>query len=396
MLVEKVRALASNMHQRTIAIRRHLHMHPELSFQEEQTGKYIQQVLDDFGIRYTGNWAGYGVVALIEGNQPDNQVLALRADMDALPILEENDVDYCSKNKGVMHACGHDVHSSSLLATAGILQSLRQEFKGTVKLIFQPGEEKHPGGASIMIEEGVLEDPAPGAILGQHVYPQLEAGKVGFITGPAMASSDEINIRITGKGGHGAAPHETIDPIAISATIITALQQIVSRRSNPITPSVLTIGKINSDGGSFNVIPDAVDMMGTFRTFDEDWRSEAHELIRKTVNQIATSMGGRADVDITVGYPSLSNDGTLTAFCKESAIEYLGKDNVVEIPIRLTSEDFSYFARRVPGCFYRLGVANEKKGIIHKVHTSRFDVDDIALEVGPGVMSWLAISKLRG
>lgn len=396
MLIEKVRALASNMLQRTIAIRRHLHMHPELSFEEELTGKYIEEVLDDFGIPYKGKWAGHGVVALIEGNQPDDQVLALRADMDALPILEENEVEYRSQKEGVMHACGHDVHTSSLLATAGILQTLRQEFNGTVKLIFQPGEEKHPGGASIMIKEGVLENPAPSAIFGQHVYPQLEAGKVGFISGPAMASSDEISIRITGKGGHGAAPHETIDPIAISATVITALQQIVSRHSNPITPSVLTIGKINSDGGSFNVIPNAVDMMGTFRTFDEAWRTVAHELIRKTVNQITSGMGGRADINITVGYPSLSNDEALTVWCKETAVEYLGSDNVVDIPVRLTSEDFSYFARRVPGCFYRLGVANKKKGIVHKVHTSRFDIDDKALEIGPGVMSWLAISKLQG
>lgn len=395
MLKEKVLSLAQNMQARTVAIRQHLHMYPELSFREEQTGKYIQQVLKDLGIAYTDSWAGHGVVGIIEGNKPDSKVLALRADIDALPIMEENEVEYKSRNAGVMHACGHDVHTSSLLSCAGILQSLRTSFNGTVKLIFQPGEEKHPGGASILIEEGVLENPKPSVILGQHVYPQMEAGLVGFRQGPSMASSDEIHMQVRGKGGHGAAPHETVDPIAITATLISALQQVVSRRSNPATPSVLTFGKINSDGGSFNIIPNAVSLLGTFRTFDEAWRKEAHELIRKVCHGIAESFGAEVDLEILVGYPALENDPELTAFCRESAIELLGEERVKDIPIRLTSEDFAYYSKVVPGCFYRLGVANESKGITHKVHTSRFDIDNLALITGPALMSWLAISQLN-
>jgi len=394
MLKDKVKDLAKGVYQSVVADRRHIHMNPELSFQEEQTSVYIQSVLDDIGIPYTSGWAGHGVVGIIEGRKPGSAVLALRADIDALPIQEENAVEYRSRNDGVMHACGHDVHTSSLLGVARILYELRKSINGTVKLIFQPGEEQIPGGASIMIKEGVLKKPEPGEILGQHVYPLLPAGHVGFRPGKFMASADEVTLTVIGRGGHGAVPHFTIDPIAISAQIISALQLLVSRFNDPTMPSVLTFGKIVSDGGSFNVIPEAVKMIGTFRTFDETWRKRAHEKIREIAEGIATGFGAKCKVDIHVGYPFLVNDEDLTAQCIESAQGFLGEPQVHALPLRLTAEDFSYYTHHVPGCFYRLGVAKPNAQQISPVHTPTFDIDESALITGPGLMSWLAITRL--
>lgn len=371
-------------------------MHPELSFHEEETSRYIQDILKHLRIPYTTNWGGgHGVVGMLECQKPDSGVIALRADMDALPITELNDVPYKSMNQGVMHACGHDVHTASLLGAVTILAELRSQINGTIKLIFQPAEEKLPGGASLMIAGGVLQDPIPHGILGQHVHPQLPVGSVGFRSGQAMASSDEITIRIKGKGGHGAMPQLVVDPIMISAQVISALQSVVSRTSDPLMPSVLTFGKINSDGGAFNVIPDSVTILGTFRTFDEDWRHSAHERVRTISQGVATSLGGSAEVDIQIGYPVLINDYPLTTRCLDAAREYLGVSQVQEIPQRLTSEDFAYYTHRVPGCFYRLGVANPGKGISSPVHTPTFDIDEKALEIGSGLMAWLAISELQ-
>lgn len=395
MLPGTVKELAKKYHSQVVAMRRHLHMHPELSFQEEETSRYIQDILRHLRIPFTTNWAGHGVVGILEGQKPDSGVIALRADMDALPITELNDVPYKSMNHGVMHACGHDVHTASLLGAVTILSELRTQINGTLKLIFQPAEEKLPGGASLMIESGVLKDPVPHGILGQHVHPQLPVGSVGFRSGQAMASSDEITLRIKGKGGHGAMPHFTIDPIMIAAQVISALQSVVSRASDPLVPSVLTFGKINSEGGAFNVIPESVIILGTFRTFDEDWRRSAHEKIRTIAQGVATSMGGSAEVDIQIGYPVLINDQALTICCVDAAREYLGNAQVQEIPQRLTSEDFAYYTHQVPGSFYRLGVANPGKGITSAVHTPTFDIDEKALEVGSGLMAWLAISALR-
>jgi len=394
MLKEKIKQLARQYFEEVVDIRRHLHQHPELSFEEVETGKFIAQKLNEFGIPHEHGVAEHGVVGWIRGKKNDGRVVALRADMDALPILEANDVPYRSQNEGVMHACGHDVHMASLLGTARILQALREAFSGTIKLIFQPGEEKAPGGASIMIKEGVLENPEPASIFGQHVHPPLEVGKVGFRGGQYMASADELYVTVTGKGGHGAMPHNAVDPVLIASHIVVALQQIVSRHIDPTIPAVLTFGKINSTGGSTNVIPNEVKLVGTFRTMDEKWRFAAHERMKQLANSIAEGMGGRCDFYIEVGYPVLLNDEALTARSRQAAEEFLGAENVVDLPIRLTAEDFSYYSQQMPACFYRLGTGNPAKGITSPVHTTTFDIDEQALEVGMGLMAWLGLKEL--
>ncbi len=393
-LQSKVKTLAHKGFASTRKIRRYLHQHPELSYQEKETGKYIATTLKSLGIKYETGWADNGIVAYIQGKQTSKRVIALRADIDALPITEANKVSYKSKNIGVMHACGHDVHTASLLGAAKILQELRDDFGGTLKLIFQPAEEKLPGGASILIKEGVLKNPTPISIIGQHVHPPLAAGKIGLRAGQYMASADEIYVTVTGKGGHGALPHDCIDPIVITSHIITALQQIISRNANPSTPSVLTFGKINSTGGATNIIPNEVKLMGTFRTMDEKWRYSAHKKMQKMAQSIAKSMGAKCDFNIHIGYPSLINEPALTGRIKDFAIDYLGKKNVVELPIRMTAEDFAYYSQAMPGCFYRLGTGNKKKGIISPVHTNTFDIDEEALRTSIGMMAWLAIKEL--
>ncbi len=351
-------------------------------------------MLLDNGITAVEDCAKTGLIALIHGKNPESATLALRADIDALPILEKNEVDYKSSNPGVMHACGHDVHTSSLLGTALILNELKDEFNGTVKLIFQPGEERLPGGASIMIKEGVLEKPNVDTILGQHVMPLIKAGKVGFRKGLYMASADEIYITVNGKGGHGAHPHMNIDPIAISAQVITGLQQVVSRMAKPATPSVLSIGKIVGNG-STNIIPDKVEMEGTFRTFDEEWRNRAHTLIEQTVQQICRGLGGSADVEIRRGYPCLENNPELTERTRTSAIEYLGEENVEELEIWPAGEDFAFYSQQIPACFYRLGTRNEDLGITSMLHTPTFDIDEKALLVGTGLMAYNALKEIN-
>lgn len=370
--------------------RRHIHAHPELSFQEEQTAQFVSSILDEIGIKHQTGVAGTGIVGLIEGQEADSRVIALRADMDALPIREANEIPYKSTNEGVMHACGHDVHTSSLLGAAAILHHFRDQWKGTIKLIFQPGEEKLPGGASLMIKEGALQNPAPRKIWGQHVHPPLEAGKIGLKPGPYMASADEIYLTIKGKGGHAALPQDVVDPIVIAAHVILALQQVVSRRSDPATPSVLSLGKIIAEGAT-NVIPDEVYIEGTFRTFDEAWRREAHDLIRQIATQTARAMGGDCDAKVEVGYPFVYNDPELTKNTKSLAIEYLGEENVVDLPLRMTGEDFAFYSQTMPGCFYRLGTGNPEKGIISPIHTPTFNIDEEALKVGMGLMAWLAV-----
>ena len=394
MIKEKIQKLAKNYFNDTVEMRHHLHANPELSFQEVKTGKYIAQKLNEFQIKNEHGWAENGVVGLIEGKNPDKQVVALRADIDALPILEANDVPYKSKNDGVMHACGHDVHTASLLGAARILNEIKSDFEGTVKLIFQPAEERFPGGASIMIEEGVLENPSPTSIFGQHVHPPLEAGKIGLRPGMYMASADEIYVTVKGKGGHGALPHDCVDPVVITAHIITALQQIVSRKSDPTTPSVLTFGKINSTGGSTNIIPNEIKLEGTFRTMDEKWRKKAHKMMRAMAKGIAKSMGGACKFKILKGYPFLINDDELTLKAKQFAIEYLGPENVVDLPIRMTAEDFAYYSQKMPACFYRLGTGNKAKGITSPVHTNTFDIDETCLELSSGLLAWMAVKEL--
>jgi amidohydrolase len=378
-----------------IAIRRHLHAHPELSFQEVETARYIEQLLARWGVEFQSGIAGTGIVALVKGRQPEGKIVALRADMDALPIQEAGNAPYKSTNPGVMHACGHDVHTACLLGAVRILHTLRAHWTGTVKCIFQPGEEKLPGGAGMMIAEGVLENPAPESIFGQHVHPPLRAGMVGFRSGRYMASADELYVTVKGRGGHGAMPQLAIDPILLAAQIIVALQQIVSRYSDPTIPSVLTFGKINSVGGATNVIPNEVRLEGTFRTMDETWRAEAHRRMKKIAVSVARSMGGACDFQILKGYPVLHNEEKLTDHARAWAAEYLGAEQVVDLPIRMTSEDFSYFSQAMPACFYRLGTGNPEKGIQAPVHTDTFDIDESALETGAGLLAWLAVKALE-
>ncbi len=392
---EKIKELAQKYQNHAIEIRRHLHTYPELSYQEVETGKYIAKQLKKMNIPFNHGIADNGLVALIEGKNPEKKVIALRADIDALPIQEANDVPYKSKNKGVMHACGHDVHTASLLGAAQILNDCKEHLEGTIKLLFQPAEERLPGGASIMIKEGALENPKPVSIIGQHVHPPLEAGKIGLKPGIYMASADELYMSVKGKGGHGALPQDCIDPIVVTSHIITALQQVVSRNANPAMPTVITFGKINSVGGATNVIPNEVKLEGTFRTFDEDWRNEAHQRMKKMASSIAEGMGASCELRIERGYPALYNNPQLAVNVKEWAIEYLGDENVVDLPIRLTAEDFAYYSQVMPACFYRLGTGNQAKGITSPVHTNTFDIDEDCMATSIGLMAWLAVKELE-
>ncbi|WP_293743085.1 M20 family metallopeptidase [uncultured Pedobacter sp.] len=392
MIKNKVQELAAHIFNDVVGYRQHIHANPELSFKEFETSLFIKDKLKKWGIEYT-DCANTGVVGLIKGNQPSDKIIALRADMDALPIHEANDKPYKSKNHGVMHACGHDVHTSSLLGTAYILNQMKDDFGGTIKLIFQPAEELLPGGASIMIKEGVLENPKPQHIVGQHVMPLIDAGKVGFRSGIYMASTDELYVTVTGKGGHGAQPHQNIDPVLIASHIIIALQQIVSRNADPRIPSVLSFGKVTANGAT-NIIPNEVKIEGTFRTLDENWRDEAHKRMKKMAEGIAESMGGSCNFDIHRGYPFLINEEKLTANAKAFAEDYLGKENVVDLDIWMAAEDFSFYSQVTDACFYRLGTGNAAKDTQYSVHTPRFDVDEDALKISTGLMAYIALKQL--
>ncbi|MEI6434661.1 MAG: M20 family metallopeptidase [Bacteroidota bacterium] len=393
-LKQQIEVLSSEYFFEIVAVRRHFHQHPELSCEEFKTAEYICQKLGEYGIPFKAGVAETGVVGLIRGRNADKKRLALRADMDALPIVEMNQVEYKSVFPGKMHACGHDVHIASLLGAAKILNTLKDQFEGTVKLIFQPSEETYPGGAIRMIGEGVLDDPAPEVVIAQHVINTLDVGKAGFKPGAYMASTDEFFITVKGKGGHAATPAQVIDPILIASHIVIALQQIVSRNADPVIPTVVSIGKIIGEGRT-NVIPDEVKMEGTVRTYDESWRKDVHQRIARIATGIAESMNASCEVRISHGYPFLNNDPELTAKLHHLTIEYLGKDNVTLLPQRMTAEDFAYFAELVPSCLYRLGIANEAKGIVSNLHTSTFDVDENCLKTGMGLMAWLAFSLLQ-
>jgi amidohydrolase len=390
MLQNQIKQLAKKYAPECIAIRRHLHEHPELSYKEFETSKYVQEKLTLLGIPFE-IMATTGVVGLIKGKNPGKKTIALRADMDALPIKEENKVDYTSQNEGVMHACGHDVHTSILLGAAKILNELKNSWEGTVKLIFQPGEERNPGGASLLIKEGVLENPKPEAIFGLHVHPGLQTGKLSFRGGKVMASADELYITIKSKGGHAAAPHLTADTILVASQLVIALQQIVSRNRNPHDPSVLSITSFQG-GYTTNVIPSEVKLMGTFRAMDETWRFKAHELIRKLSTELVHSMGAEIDLHIDVGYPTVYNNETLNDLTRGLAEQFMGTGNVETTELRMGAEDFGYYSQLIPGCFYRLGVMNEAKGIVSGVHTPTFNIDEDAIETGMGMMAWLGAS----
>ncbi len=374
--------------QQFIGYREHIHAHPELSFEEYNTSDYIASVLEEHNISYK-KVANTGIIADIVGGIKSDRVLALRADLDALPITELNEVPYKSQNKGVMHACGHDVHSSCLLSTAIVLQEFKSDLAGTVRCIFQPGEEKHPGGASMLIKEGVLDGVE--AIVALHVYPHLPAGTYGFRAGKYMASTDEVYVTFKGRGGHAAMPHLAADPIALASEFVVGVQQVISRKKNPIEPSVLTFGTFNA-GIAPNVIPDEVKLSGTLRCLDEEWRYAAHEHIQKYATGLAESWGCQAEVNIPLGYPSLYNNPTLTERVCALMTDKMGEDQIKTLDLRLTAEDFSFYTHHVPGCFFRLGTSSpDGETYTTPVHNARFDIYPEALIYGVRAMTEIAL-----
>ena len=390
-MIDIIKHTAKKYIAETIEIRRFLHKNPELSFKEYQTSNFIQSILSKNKIPFTNGHVKTGVIAKIEGNNPGDKEILLRADMDALPIHEENQADYCSNNKGVMHACGHDVHSASLLGAGLILNELKSEFNGTIKLVFQPGEEKIPGGAKLMIKDGLLNN-NPQACMAQHVYPDLQAGKVGFRSGIYMASADEIYVTVKGSGGHAALPHLLNDPVLMTSQIINNLQQIISRFNKPDNPSVLSFGYVEALGET-NIIPDKVILKGTFRTFDEDWRFKAHDKMKEIAHSICKSSGGSCDFDIKIGYPFLVNDKVVTENAKNTAIKFLGKENVIDLDLRMTSEDFAFISQERPSCFYRLGTGDGNT--VKRLHTSSFDVNEECFSISSGLMASIAIDQIH-
>jgi amidohydrolase len=399
-LLKNIKDLAKQNFEKIKSIREHLHSHPELSFNEFETSKYISRLLTEFGIEHTTGHVKTGIVGVIKGNASATKTILLRADLDALPITEQNNVSYKSKNEGVMHACGHDVHSASLLGALIILNELKAQLPVHVKFMFQPGEEVLPGGASLMIKEGVLKNPTVDNAIGQHVFPSMEVGKVGFRKGMYMASTDEIYITVNGKGGHAAMPADYINPLLIASELLSSLHSdfMLTKKYQQLpefinAPTVLAFGKIEGIGAT-NVIPQKVEIAGTFRTMNELWREEAHKHIVITANGIATKWNATIDVRIEKGYPFLVNDEELTSKSIKAAQEYLGAENVEELPLRMTAEDFAYISQEVPSCFYRLGTGNVSKGITSGVHTSTFDIDEKALEIGSGLMAWLVFNAI--
>lgn len=391
-MLEKIKALSESYFEEIRGIRRHLHQHPELSFQEFETSKYLIDKLGSWGIEIDQKWVKTGFSVVIDSGK-EGATIALRADLDALPIHEKNEVEYRSCRDGIMHACGHDVHASCLMGVAKILSEIKDLWNGKVVLFFQAGEEKLPGGASLMIQEGIMEKYQPQRMIAQHVYPEMEVGKVGFREGMYMASADEIYLNVKGKGGHAALPHKNVDPIVIAANIITELQQIASRVAPPTVPTVLSFGKIIGEGAT-NVIPDEVKLEGTLRTMNEEWRSIYHEKIEAIAQSIAKAHGGECIVDIKKGYPFLVNDPNTTQQARKSAKAYLGDEKVEELDLRMTAEDFAYFSQKSKVAFYRLGVGNEEKGIVHSVHHPKFNIDENALKTGMGLMSFISLEIL--
>jgi amidohydrolase len=388
LLQQKIEAIREEV----IAIRRHLHANPELSFQEFETAAFVSEKLKSWGISHQSNIAGTGIVGIIKCGKSNAPCIALRADMDALPIQELNECEYKSNKAGIMHACGHDVHTAILLGAAKILQENSDELNVDVKLIFQPGEEKLPGGANLMIKEGVLENPKVEEIYALHVFPELEAGKVGLKAGMYMASCDELYFTIKGKGGHAAMPALNIDPIVASSKLILALKDIQEKLCPKEIPCVLAIGRIEGLGAT-NVIPDNVTLQGTFRTMNEHWRITAHKLIHEVSRQISLETKTNVEVKIEEGYPFLENNPDLTNRTREILKQSLGETNVIDLPVRMTGEDFAFFAQKIPATFIRIGVRNDEKGLTYAVHNARFDVDEKSLTVGISVLLNISLSK---
>jgi hippurate hydrolase len=391
---DRVRALADDVFPEVVRLRRTIHRRPELAFEEHETARLVKETLEPLdGIRIREGVAGTGLVATLDGERNGPPFL-LRADMDALPIPEETGLAFASETDGVMHACGHDAHTASLLGAAMILSEMRADLGGTVRLLFQPSEEKLPGGAKAMISGGALSDsdhgPAPQAVFGQHVAPDLESGHIGVRGGMYMASADEIYVCIRAEGGHAASPHELEgDAVVAAARVVTALQTIVSRRCPPGTPSVLTIGNVDTPGGATNVIPETARLEGTFRAMDEDWRFRAHRLVERTAVRTAEAHGAEADVDVKTGYPALYNHPDEAQLVREAARDYVGPDRTADLDRWYAGEDFAYYLQEQPGALYRLGTRGD--GATHGLHTSRFDIDEEALRTGAGFLAFLAL-----
>lgn len=390
-MINKIKSLAKELKNDVIDIRRQIHQSPGLSFEEYETANLIQSLLVSWNID-NESLTDTGVIATIKGRNPEKKTVALRADIDALPIQEKNDCSYKSAVDGVMHACGHDAHTAMLLGATKILNQMKDDFEGTIKLIFQPGEEKLPGGASIMIEKGVLKD--VDLIIAQHVYPDLPCGEVGFHAGEFMASCDEINITIKGKGGHAAKIKERDNTTVAAAKILCAISELSSEfnkeeRKNPI---IIAFGSFIADG-TYNVIPNEVTLKGTMRTFDENDRKIVKNKIKEFCAEVASSFNVEADLFIEQGYPVLINDVSLTNSLKNKAIDFMGEENVKEIPQLMTAEDFAWYSHQTKACMYRIGTSNVEKGIVSKQHTPTFDIDEDALEIGMGLMAWLAVDS---
>ncbi len=389
---DQIKEFAKNSSSLVKEIREYLHQNPELSLQEKNTAAYICKWLEKWNIPYKNDIGGNGIVAWINGKE-NGKNIALRADMDALPVEEQNHISYCSKNKGVMHACGHDLHTASLLGSLYILHQLKNEFNGSIWAIFQPSEEKLPGGAQAMLKDYILKDKTFDAVIAQHVFPDLPAGYIGIKGGRYMASTDEIYITVKGKGGHAATPHQITDTVLITSQIIVSLQQIVSRKALPTIPSVLSFGKVIANGAT-NIIPSEVKIEGTFRTFDEKWRKEALSLVEKMTKEIALTMGATADVFILNGYPALINDEKIAQQLFKYGREYLGNEQVKELEMRMTAEDFSYFAEHFPAVMYRLGTGGTTKTSF-PLHSSNFNINEDVYSLTHGLMAWNALQLLN-
>jgi len=393
-MLNRIKNIVLESYEELILWREHLHANPELSFKEYNTAKFVANKLTDMGIPYTDGVAGTGIVALIKGLNPSKKCIALRADLDALPIQEENDISCKSTVNGVMHACGHDVHTTCLLGAAKVLNSLKSEFEGTIKLIFQPGEEVLPGGASMMIAEGVLTNPKVDEIYALHVLPSMEVGKVGFKSGKYMAACDELYLSVVGKGGHAALPSQYNNPIMIMAELLPKLETYIKSLSLEDSPYIFAFGDLQAHGAT-NVIPEQANAKGTFRSMNEGWREEVHLKLKSFVDDFLVSKKANGELKILKGYPFLQNDTTLTNAAFNTTKELLGKENVEEMTIRMTAEDFSYYSQKVPACFFRLGVRNESKGIIHGVHNPKFNIDNEALNVGVSSLTAIALETLK-
>ncbi|HKQ52064.1 MAG TPA: amidohydrolase [Pyrinomonadaceae bacterium] len=394
---QRIALAAESLRPQLIAMRRDFHMHPELSNREERTSRIVAERLRALGLEDVKTGVGkYGVTALLKGSKP-GPIVAVRADMDALPIQEVNDVPYKSQVPNVKHACGHDAHTTVELGVAEVLSKMRAEISGTIKFIFQPAEEGAPageeGGARLMIKEGALENPRPAAIFGLHTYPQLEAGQIGYQSGGVMASSDRFVITVRGKTSHGAQPHAGVDAVVVAAECVTALQTIRSRRIDPVEPLVISVGSIHG-GNRFNIIAGEVKMEGTMRTLSEEVRKRAQTLMRETLEHITAAYGATFELEFEENAAVTYNEPALVDETLPTMRAVVGDKNLVAIKPLMPAEDFSYYQRVVPGFYYFLGVGNRARGITAAWHTPDFDIDEESLVVGVKVMSNVLLDYL--